>query len=151
MSTPCELLLVWCPCGAVYSDSWRASMNLSLGDDFDDDEEMSSTTCPDCGLNTPLGTLLSRIDNDRQNVVLTSSNVRHSQKHSVGLLRVRPTQLRGHRFALPPTHRTTPAVSKGPKESSGRYPLLRGAAGNERRAPPARAPVPARRLDRQKA
>jgi hypothetical protein len=40
-------------------------MNLSL-DDFSDDyvERMSSTTCPNCGLSTRMGTLLSRFEND---------------------------------------------------------------------------------------
>jgi hypothetical protein len=40
-------------------------MNLSL-EDFDDDyiERMSSTTCPNCGLSTRMGTLLSRFEND---------------------------------------------------------------------------------------
>lgn len=65
MSSPCELITVWCHCGAVYSDSWRASMNLSL-DDFDNAyiDQMSSTTCPSCGLKTPLGTLLARFEEE---------------------------------------------------------------------------------------
>jgi hypothetical protein len=64
MSSPCELIIVWCPCGALYRDSWRPSMNLSL-EDFSDDyvERMSSTTCPNCGLSTRMGTLLSRFEN----------------------------------------------------------------------------------------
>jgi hypothetical protein len=65
MSSPPELILVWCPCGALYRDSWRPSINLSL-DDFDDDyiERVSSSTCPNCGLFTRMGTLLSRFEND---------------------------------------------------------------------------------------
>jgi hypothetical protein len=64
MSSPPELIIVFCPCGAVYLDSWRPSMNLSL-DDFDDDyvERLSSTTCPNCALNTRMGTLLARFEN----------------------------------------------------------------------------------------
>jgi hypothetical protein len=66
MSNPCELIIVWCPCGTLYRDSRRPSMNFSM-DDFDDDyiERMSSTTCPNCGLSTQMGTLLSRIEDDR--------------------------------------------------------------------------------------
>src|SRR6516162_9121376 len=65
MSSPCELITVFCPCGALYRDSWRPSMNLSL-DDFDDEyiERMSSTTCPNCGLVTRMGTLLAHFEND---------------------------------------------------------------------------------------
>src|SRR6516165_6839343 len=65
MSSPCELITVFCPCGALYLDSWRPSMNLSL-DDFDDEyiERVSSTTCPNCKLNTRMGTLLARFEND---------------------------------------------------------------------------------------
>jgi hypothetical protein len=65
MSSPPELILVWCPCGALYRDSWRPSMNLSL-EDFEPDyiERVSSTTCPGCGLLTRMGTLLSRFEND---------------------------------------------------------------------------------------
>jgi hypothetical protein len=65
MSSPPELILVWCHCGAIYRDCWRPSMNLSL-DDFSDDyiERMSSTNCPNCGLSTELATLLSRFEND---------------------------------------------------------------------------------------
>jgi len=36
MSSPPELIIVFCPCGAVYLDSWRPSMNLSL-EHFDDE------------------------------------------------------------------------------------------------------------------
>jgi hypothetical protein len=65
MSTPPELILLWCPCGTVYLDSWRASMNLSL-EDFNDEyiERMSSTTCPKCRAKERLGTLLTRFEND---------------------------------------------------------------------------------------
>jgi hypothetical protein len=65
MSSPCEWIIVWCPCGALYRDCWRASMNLSM-DNFDDDyiQQMSSTTCPNCGLSSDLGTLLCRFEND---------------------------------------------------------------------------------------
>jgi hypothetical protein len=65
MSSPCELIIVWCPCGALYRDSWRPSMNLSL-DDFSDDyiERMSSTNCPNCRSHSRLGTLLARFEND---------------------------------------------------------------------------------------
>jgi hypothetical protein len=65
MSSPPELIIVCCPCGAVYLDSWRPSMNLSL-EHFDDDyiERVSSTTCPNCALNTRMGTLLARFEND---------------------------------------------------------------------------------------
>jgi hypothetical protein len=73
MSSPCELITVWCPCGSVYNDSWRASMNLSL-DHFDDAyiDRLSSTTCPDCGLKTAMGTLLSRFDDGK--CILTFSD-----------------------------------------------------------------------------
>lgn len=65
MSSPPELILVFCPCGALYTDSWRPSLNLSL-EDFSDEyvEEVSSTTCPSCKLKTPMGTLLARFEND---------------------------------------------------------------------------------------
>jgi hypothetical protein len=65
MSSPPELILVWCPCGALYRDWWRPSMNLSL-DNFDDDyiERMSSTSCPNCRSHSRLGTLLARFEND---------------------------------------------------------------------------------------
>jgi hypothetical protein len=57
------LIAVWCPCGAVYSDSWRASVNLSL-DDFDQEyvDRMSSTRCPECRINASLGAVVSRFE-----------------------------------------------------------------------------------------
>jgi hypothetical protein len=71
MSSPCELIIVWCSCGALYRDSYRASMNLSM-DNFDDDyiQRMSSTTCPNCGLYSDLGTLLARFENDHLSLEL---------------------------------------------------------------------------------
>jgi hypothetical protein len=65
MSSPCEQIIVWCPCGALYRDWWRPSMNLSL-DNFSDDyiERMSSTSCPNCRAHSRLGTLLARFEND---------------------------------------------------------------------------------------
>jgi len=65
MSAPPELITVWCPCAAVYNDSLRASMNLSL-DHFDDAyvDRMSSTTCPECKTKTSLGAIVSRFEED---------------------------------------------------------------------------------------
>ena len=65
MSTPPELILVWCHCGAVYSGPSRPSMNLSI-EHFDDEyvERMSSTSCPNCRSHSRLGTLLTRFEND---------------------------------------------------------------------------------------
>ena len=63
LSSPCEQITVWCPCGSIYNDWYRASINLSL-DHFDDEyvERISSTTCPKCGLKTRLSMLLSQFE-----------------------------------------------------------------------------------------
>ena len=56
-----------CPnCDHEYKDQHRASMNLDL-DDFDDDDidEMSTTTCPECGLKYGMGSLIVAIESER--------------------------------------------------------------------------------------
>ena len=66
MTTPIEQITVECSgCGHRYEDYHRRSMNLSL-DDFDDDyiEQMSTTTCPECGVKRSIGSLVVReVDN----------------------------------------------------------------------------------------
>ena len=66
MTTPVEKINVECSnCGHTYEDYHRRSMNLAI-DDFDDDylEQMSTTTCPECGVKRSIGSLVVReVDN----------------------------------------------------------------------------------------
>jgi hypothetical protein len=64
MTSPPEQITVRCPCGSVYEDWRRASVNLSLGEDFPEEylDECSSATCPECGLRVDLGGLVVRGD-----------------------------------------------------------------------------------------
>ena len=66
MTTPIEQINVECSgCGHRYEDYYRRSMNLAL-DDFDDDylDQMSTTTCPECGVKRSIGSLVVReVDN----------------------------------------------------------------------------------------
>jgi len=66
MTTPIEQINVECSgCGHRYEDYHRRSMNLAL-DDFDDDylEQMSTTTCPECGVKRSIGSLVvGEVDN----------------------------------------------------------------------------------------
>ena len=69
MTSPPEEISVKCPgCGKVYEDWWRASINLSLGEDFDDTylDEATSSTCPDCGHKVLHGALIVREDGVRE-------------------------------------------------------------------------------------
>ena len=89
LSSPCEQITVWCPCGSIYNDWHRASINLSL-DHFDDEyvERISSTTCPTCGLKTRLSTLLSQFENDR--CTLKFRTDQRPAKPPIVLYRARP-------------------------------------------------------------
>jgi len=65
VTSPPEKIEVECPvCGRHYQDWHRPSVNLSLGDDFDEEylREASTATCPDCGHVVELDTLV--VEND---------------------------------------------------------------------------------------
>lgn len=60
MTSPIEQIIVQCPgCEKHYQDWWRPSVNLDL-DDFDEEylEQVSTATCPKCGLKVNLDTLI---------------------------------------------------------------------------------------------
>lgn len=60
MTSPVEEIRVECPiCSKIYTDWYRASLNLDL-DDFDEDyvREASTASCPECGHAVDLGTLV---------------------------------------------------------------------------------------------
>jgi len=62
---PVEPITVKCPsCGKCYEDWWRPSINLSLGETFDDDylDEASSATCPSCGYKVQFDALIVGAD-----------------------------------------------------------------------------------------
>jgi phage FluMu protein Com len=51
MTSPSEEIEVQCPkCSTIYKDTIRASINLSLGEEWTDEEidEATSVTCPNC-------------------------------------------------------------------------------------------------------
>ena len=51
MTSPIEEIEVRCPeCSAIFKDSVRWSINLSLGEDWTDEEidEATTVTCPNC-------------------------------------------------------------------------------------------------------
>jgi hypothetical protein len=63
VTSPPEQITVRCHgCNTVYKDWRRASINLSLGEDFPDEyiEECGTATCPACGLRVNLGGLIVR-------------------------------------------------------------------------------------------
>ena len=65
LTSPAEQITVQCPdCGELYRDWWRASINLSLGEEFDDEylEQASTATCPRCGLKAHLDALIVQED-----------------------------------------------------------------------------------------
>jgi hypothetical protein len=71
VTSPPEQITVRCPgCGLVYEDWRRASINLSLGEDFPDDylDECMSATCPECGQRVDLGGLVVRGDDSGSEV-----------------------------------------------------------------------------------
>lgn len=52
MTSPPQRVRVTCPeCGREYEDWWRPSINLALGEHFDEEylEAARSATCPGCG------------------------------------------------------------------------------------------------------
>jgi endogenous inhibitor of DNA gyrase (YacG/DUF329 family) len=62
MTSPPEEIEVTCPgCGHVYRDWRRASFNLSLPDEFDDEymDQATSAICPRCGLKVYFETLVT--------------------------------------------------------------------------------------------
>ena len=51
MTSPPEVIKVHCPeCATIFTDSIRGSINLSLGEEWTDEEidEATSVTCPNC-------------------------------------------------------------------------------------------------------
>ena len=51
MTSPPEQIMVKCPkCNETYGDWWRPSINMSLGEEFDEEylDEAGSSTCPHC-------------------------------------------------------------------------------------------------------
>jgi hypothetical protein len=65
MTSPAETITVTCPgCRKSYEDWWRPSINLSLGEKFDDEylDRASSATCKYCGLKVYLKNLIVQED-----------------------------------------------------------------------------------------
>jgi hypothetical protein len=65
MTSPPEQITVVCPCcNKAYKDWWRPSINLSLGEEFDEEylNEASSATCDHCGLKIYLNNLIVQAD-----------------------------------------------------------------------------------------
>lgn len=61
MTSPVEQVRVECPgCGTVFEDWYRGSINLDLGEDFDEEylREATTATCPACGHVVDLETLV---------------------------------------------------------------------------------------------
>ena len=61
MTSPAERVEVSCPgCGFEYEAFWRRSINLTLGEEWTEDEIREATTarCPECGLEVALATLV---------------------------------------------------------------------------------------------
>ncbi len=61
MTMPPRLITVWCPkCKAEFIDSYRPSINLSLGEEWTEEElELASSVgCPTCGLRQAVGNLI---------------------------------------------------------------------------------------------
>ena len=61
MTSPVQQIKVECPaCSTVYDDWFRASVNLDLDPQMDEEylEQASTATCPSCGHTVDLGTLV---------------------------------------------------------------------------------------------
>lgn len=61
MTSPPSKIKVQCPtCGRLFEDWYRASINLSLGEEWTkaEIEEATSVKCPRCGTRTPVGSLV---------------------------------------------------------------------------------------------
>ena len=61
MTSPAQPIEVECPrCGERYTDYYRPSINLSLGETWTDEEleEATSATCPACGCRVAIGDAL---------------------------------------------------------------------------------------------
>lgn len=61
MTSPVEEMEVACPrCGHRWQTYWRASINLTLGEEWTDEAIEAATTamCPECGLRSDLGALI---------------------------------------------------------------------------------------------
>jgi uncharacterized protein with PIN domain len=61
VTSPCEEVTIRCPqCGNEYRDWFRASVNLSLGEDFDEDylRSCETATCPACHTTVEIGPTL---------------------------------------------------------------------------------------------
>lgn len=65
MTSPITPIFVWCPnCMAEFMDFYRPSINLSLGEEWTEEEleQASSVQCPTCGLRQGVGTLIVNKD-----------------------------------------------------------------------------------------
>ncbi len=61
MTSPVEEIGVTCPrCGHRWETYWRASINLTLGEEWTEEEIKAATTatCPECGQRSALGVLI---------------------------------------------------------------------------------------------
>jgi DNA-directed RNA polymerase subunit RPC12/RpoP len=61
MTSPPIRIEVVCPqCGTTFSDYYRPSINLSLGEEWSEEalEEATMVRCPQCGFTADPGTLL---------------------------------------------------------------------------------------------
>jgi endogenous inhibitor of DNA gyrase (YacG/DUF329 family) len=61
VTKPREKVVVECPsCGRVFDDYYRSSINLSLGEEWSEQEirEETTATCPSCGHVVELGSLV---------------------------------------------------------------------------------------------
>lgn len=84
MTSPVETITVKCPrCSHLYEDWRRASINLSLGEDFSDDyiHEAMSAMCPACGLRVDLADLVVREGEE------LDSEIWEAQPKAVGISR----------------------------------------------------------------
>ena len=61
MTSPPRQIEVQCPgCQKIFKDGYRPSINLSLGENWTEEEiaEAKSVKCPRCHLPTPVGSLV---------------------------------------------------------------------------------------------
>jgi hypothetical protein len=65
MTSPPQRITVQCPlCGERYTDYYRPSINLTLGEEWTAEEldEATSASCPGCGFRVPIASLVVRGD-----------------------------------------------------------------------------------------
>jgi hypothetical protein len=65
VTSPPRLVEIECPrCHTLYETFWRPSVNLTLGEDWSDEDLKEATTglCPTCGPRVELGSLVVEAD-----------------------------------------------------------------------------------------